>query len=47
MPAIFRSEGPQQTGQDAPADGEAEAQEEVAAVADDQPQAEGPRDFAP
>ena len=40
MPAIFRSEGPQQTGQDAPADGEAEAQEEVAAVADDQPQAE-------
>ena len=23
MPAIFRSEGPQQTGQDAPADGEA------------------------
>ena len=40
MPAIFRSEGPQQTGQDAPADGEAEAQEEAAAVADVQPQAE-------
>ncbi|MGG6981946.1 UNVERIFIED_CONTAM: hypothetical protein P3D65_01590, partial [Pseudomonas aeruginosa] len=40
MPAIFRTEGPQQAGQDAPADGEAEAQEEAAAVADVQPQAE-------
>lgn len=40
MPAIFRAEGSQQVGQDVMTDEEAEAQEEVAAVADEQTQAE-------
>jgi ParB family chromosome partitioning protein len=41
MPAIFRAEAPQQDAQDVTADEEAEPLEEVAAVADEQPQAEG------
>ncbi|HEQ0064949.1 TPA: ParB/RepB/Spo0J family partition protein [Pseudomonas aeruginosa] len=40
MPAIFRTEDPQQMAQDAATDDEAEALEEAAAVADEQPQAE-------
>ncbi|MCS8376876.1 ParB/RepB/Spo0J family partition protein [Pseudomonas aeruginosa] len=40
MPAIFRAEAPQQDAQDVTADEEAEPPEEVAAVADEQPQAE-------
>nr|CAD61121.1 hypothetical protein [Cupriavidus oxalaticus] len=40
MPAIFRAEAPQQAAQDVTADEEAEPPEEVAAVADEQPQAE-------
>lgn len=40
MPAIFRAEAPQQDAQDVTADEEAEPLEEVAAVADEQPQAE-------
>ncbi|EOW2441286.1 ParB N-terminal domain-containing protein [Enterobacter hormaechei] len=40
MPAIFRAEAPQQDAQDVTADEEAETPEEVAAVADEQPQAE-------
>ncbi|HCF9520800.1 TPA: ParB/RepB/Spo0J family partition protein [Pseudomonas aeruginosa] len=40
MPAIFRAEAPQQDAQDMTADEEAEPLEEVAAVADEQPQAE-------
>lgn len=40
MPAIFRAEAPQQDAQDVAAAQEAEAPEEVAAVADEQPQAE-------
>ena len=40
MPAIFRAEAPQQDAQDVTADEEAEPPEEVAAVANEQPQAE-------
>ena len=40
MPAIFRAEAPQQDAQDVTADEETEPLEEVAAVADEQPQAE-------
>ncbi|KGA34575.1 ParB N-terminal domain-containing protein [Pectobacterium polaris] len=40
MPAIFRTEAPQQDAQVVTADEEAEPPEEVAAVADEQPQAE-------
>lgn len=40
MPAVFRVEAPQQDAQDVTADEEAETLEEVAAVADEQPQAE-------
>ena len=40
MPAIFRIDAPQQDAQDVEADAEAEAPEEAAAVADEQPQAE-------
>lgn len=40
MPAIFAAEATQQTAQDVAADEEAEPPEEVAAVADEQPQAE-------
>ncbi|EZN97438.1 MULTISPECIES: ParB/RepB/Spo0J family partition protein [Pseudomonas] len=40
MPAIFRTEDPQQAAQEAATDTEAEAPEEAAAVADEQPQAE-------
>ena len=40
MPAIFRAEAPQQDAQEVVTDEEAEQPEEVAAVADEQPQAE-------
>ncbi len=40
MPAIFAAKATQQAAQDVKADEEAEAQEEVAAVADEQTQAE-------
>ncbi|HFH3909407.1 TPA: ParB/RepB/Spo0J family partition protein [Pseudomonas aeruginosa] len=40
MPAIFRTEAPQQDAQDVKADEEAEAPEDAAVVADEQPQAE-------
>lgn len=40
IPAVFRAEAPQQDAQDVTADEEAETPEEVAAVADEQPQAE-------
>lgn len=40
MPAIFRSEGPQQAVQEVTAEAEAEAPEDAATVADEQPQAE-------
>ncbi|MDD1791430.1 ParB/RepB/Spo0J family partition protein [Burkholderia gladioli] len=40
MPAIFRADAPQQDAQDVAADGEADAPENAAAVADEQPQAE-------
>ena len=40
MPAIFRTEAPQQDAQDVKTDEEAEAPEEAAVVANEQPQAE-------
>ena len=40
MPAIFRTESPQQDAQAVAVDAGAEAPEEVAAVADELPQAE-------
>jgi len=40
MPAIFRSEGPQQAAQDGAADTDTEVSQDAATVADEQPQAE-------